>query len=78
MEGLLNRAADGSSKGLARWYALAHAAHCSGCKKFLDNLTRMIEQMRREKQPPVDQGAVDRLTALVREVGAVESATEQG
>ncbi|MBX3120433.1 MAG: hypothetical protein KF784_15340 [Fimbriimonadaceae bacterium] len=69
MEGLLNRTADGTSRGFAKWYALAHAARCPGCRKFLEHLEEMIAQLKKNKGPEASPEALDRLTALVRESG---------
>lgn len=66
MEGLLNRTADGTAAPLARWYALAHAARCPGCHRFLDALQSMIQAMRRGRSTP-SPDTVQRLTAIVHE-----------
>lgn len=69
MERLLNRTADGTSRGFARWYALAHAARCPGCRKFLEHLEEMLRQLRTNKGPEPSAETMERLTALVRESG---------
>ena len=62
MEGLLNRAADGSSKGLARWYALSHAARCGRCGRFLARLRTTLEKLRTSKEQP-SQEVVERIAS---------------
>jgi hypothetical protein len=54
MEGLLQRTADGSARGLARWYALAHAARCGRCARFLQRLEATLVRLRatKESDPP--------------------------
>lgn len=66
MEGLLNRAADGSARGIGRWYALAHAARCTPCRKFLENLQTIVDALHRGKSSPSPE-VVSRLAAIVHE-----------
>lgn len=64
MEGMLNRAADGSARGFTRWYALAHAARCGRCNRFLHALEEMLMRLRRGKEdPPKD--VIERLAEKV-------------
>ncbi len=65
MEKLLQQAADGSSRGVSRWYALAHAARCGPCRRFLESLRGMISRLRggRDADPPKDV-----LERLVRKI----------
>ncbi len=53
MEGLLNLAADGSSRGLVRWYTIAHAARCSRCGRFLESVKQSIHRLKatRSEEP---------------------------
>lgn len=54
MEPLLQRTADGSANWLVRAYALAHAARCGRCGRFLANLQTTLGHLRtsRETVPP--------------------------
>jgi hypothetical protein len=65
MENLLQQAADGSSKGLKRWYAVAHAARCHRCGTFLERLQMTLKVVRQAKEADVDEDAMARLRALV-------------
>ena len=46
MEPLLQSTADGTSKGLGRWYALAHSARCGQCGRFLHRLEETLQKLR--------------------------------
>ncbi|AIE84888.1 hypothetical protein [Fimbriimonas ginsengisoli] len=61
MEGFLQRAADGSAKGITRWYAVSHAAQCGRCGRFLDRLTETIDQLRESKEGVPDPEVTERL-----------------
>ncbi len=61
MEGLLNAQAEGRIKGLAKWYALAHAAKCSGCRRFLEYLEDYLARARDAKRIESDPEAENRL-----------------
>lgn len=61
MVSLLNRAADGSSRGWARWYALAHAARCKPCHRFLENLEALVQNLREMKDVEPNAATIDRL-----------------
>jgi hypothetical protein len=52
MEGLLNRTADGTAKGWQKWYAIAHAARCKRCGRFLDRLRVILGGLRSAKPDP--------------------------
>lgn len=57
---LLHGAAGGQIKGFARWYALAHAARCGPCRRFLASLEQMLIKLKEEKEPP-SEDAIARL-----------------
>ncbi len=61
MEGLLHQAADGSAKGVSRWYAFSHAARCGRCGRFLDRLTETIKQLRKAREEEPTPEALSRL-----------------
>jgi len=61
MEALLQQAADGSSRGLPRWYAFYHAARCGRCGRFLDRMIETIGQLRASKKSATNDDAVKRL-----------------
>lgn len=63
MEGLLQQAADGSSKGFRRWYALSHAAKCSRCGKFLARLEETLGRLRGIKKEEPKPEVISRLAA---------------
>lgn len=60
MERLLHGQAEGRLRGFARWYAVAHAARCGPCRRFLENLESMLTKLKATKEP-VDAEAIDRL-----------------
>jgi hypothetical protein len=61
METLLQRTADGSSRGVLRWYANSHAAQCKRCGNFLHGLVEMREHLHEARETP-DPEVMDRLT----------------
>lgn len=64
MENLLQQAADGSLRGLRKWYAVMHASRCFRCGNFLTRLTRTIRAAQAAKEP-VGQESMARLRALL-------------
>ncbi len=65
MESLLQKTAEGSARGVSRWYALAHAARCPRCGRFLRSLRDMISRLRGQKEMPEEKEAVERLRKLI-------------
>lgn len=63
METFLQGAADGRAKGLARWYALAHAARCGRCARYLDRLSETLGHLRQAKSSHENSEALRRLAA---------------
>jgi hypothetical protein len=63
MEGMLQATADGSSRGLVRWYALAHASRCGQCNRFLHRLTETVEHLRDAKATEPSEEVIERLAA---------------
>ncbi|MBL8040594.1 MAG: hypothetical protein JNM04_04520 [Chthonomonas sp.] len=51
---LLHGTAGGQVKGFARWYALAHAAKCGPCRRFLESLEQMLLKLREGNEQPTD------------------------
>jgi len=66
MERLLQEAASNRSRGLVRWYTLAHAARCGRCGRFLASLRGMIGRLRAERSAEPNQEALDRLASKLR------------
>jgi hypothetical protein len=63
MVGLLNGTADGSLRGFRRLYALAHAARCGPCGRFLEGIEGMILKLRASKGDEPSAEALERLKA---------------
>ena len=63
MEGLLNAQAEGRAKGLAKWYALAHATRCSGCRKFLNYLEEYLARAKDAREVEADEATLARLSS---------------
>jgi Tfp pilus assembly protein PilN len=51
MKGLLSGYLDGSLKGILRWYAHLHVSGCPQCTSVLEDLRKMLEQLRGLKSP---------------------------
>lgn len=66
MVGMLNGTADGSLRGFRRLYALAHAAHCGPCNRFLHTLESMIANLRASKAVEPTPEALERLKERTR------------
>lgn len=66
MERLLHEAASNRSRGLIRWYTLAHAARCGKCGRFLESLRIMIQGLRNARKVDGDQEALERLSARLK------------
>lgn len=73
MEKMLHETADGTANPWRRWYALAHAARCPRCGRFLDRLRETLARLREATQKPMPEDAAERLkggkwrTALEKE-----------
>jgi len=63
MEGYLNQAADGRANRLVKWYALAHAARCGRCGRFLKRLEQMLGSLRTAKKAEPNDEVMSRLAA---------------
>jgi len=66
MERLLQEAASGTSRGLLRWYTLAHAVRCGRCGRYLASLRGMIGRLRAEREAEPSQDVLERLAAKTR------------
>jgi hypothetical protein len=73
MEPLLNSVADESAGRFAKWYALAHAARCRRCFKYLDYLRIMLGRLRMERDVGPEVVVLGRLEAALTR--AVEEAS---
>lgn len=51
MKRFIHATADGTASRFARWYALAHAARCGPCHRFLESLEAMLDRLHDLKQP---------------------------
>lgn len=66
MVGLLNGTADGSLHGLRRLYALAHAARCEPCNRFLHAIQSIIANLRASKAQEPTPETLQRLKERAR------------
>jgi anti-sigma factor ChrR (cupin superfamily) len=66
MVGMLNATADGSLHGVRRLYALAHAARCEPCRRFLAALRGMIGNLRASKDDEPSAEVLERLRERAR------------
>lgn len=66
MEGLLNKAADGTAKPFALWYTLAHVARCPKCRRFFESLKTMLLGLRRAQEREPEPEVLERLAANLR------------
>ena len=73
MEGLVQGAAKGELKGIARWYAWAHIHRCSGCRAFLQRLEAAILALRVAKEASVDEDALVRLRRQVSQLAETDT-----
>ncbi|CAN5385421.1 hypothetical protein BH11ARM2_BH11ARM2_03800 [soil metagenome] len=65
MENFLQSTADGSANRLTRWYAMAHAARCGRCGRFLARLREMRSKIA-ESRETMPEEAQERLAARLR------------
>jgi hypothetical protein len=63
---MLQEAASNRSRGLVRWYTLAHAARCGRCGRFLASLRGMIGRLRAEREAESNQEALNRLASGIK------------
>ncbi len=77
MEGLVQGAAKGELKGIARWYAWAHIHRCSGCRAFLQRLEAATLALRVAKEASVDEDALVRLRRQVSQLAETENDTNK-
>lgn len=61
MEPLLQAAADGSAKGLGKWYAEKHAEGCDRCANYLATTKETIAELRAAKDLEPTPEVVERL-----------------
>ena len=61
MENLLNQTADGSARGLGRWYAVAHAARCGRCARFLAALRALLPRLKQVKTEEPSEETLQRM-----------------
>lgn len=55
MENLLQQVADGSAKGLKKWYAVAHANQCTHCGNFLTRMTKTVSALKSAQKVEDDE-----------------------
>lgn len=65
MEGLLNRAADGSIGGIRLWYTKLHAGGCTRCGNYLARLGETIHKLRGAREMGPQYETVVRLEATI-------------
>ena len=62
MQGLLDGAADGRTRGLRVWYARAHASLCPGCGRYLQTLSEITRRLAATREASTDADAIERLS----------------
>jgi hypothetical protein len=68
MEALLQQVADGSARGIRKYYALFHAAHCYHCGSFLKRMQTLLSVMRDRKENVAPNETMARLRAQINEL----------
>jgi hypothetical protein len=68
MEALLQQVADGSAKGIRKYFALFHASHCYHCGSFLKRMRTLVSVMRDQKQNVAPDAAMERLKAQIKDL----------
>ena len=68
MEALLQQVADGSIKGIKRYFALFHASHCYPCGSFLKRVQTMLSVVRDQKENVASEDTMARLRAQIKEL----------
>jgi hypothetical protein len=63
MEEHLQETADGSAKGLIRWYTLLHVRICPHCHMYLDRMKELRDRLRKTRDEEADDEAIRRLAA---------------
>ena len=61
MEHLLQSAADGSAKGVLKWYAEAHACQCGQCNRYLTRVKDLVEDLHKIKNEPLPEHLANRV-----------------
>ena len=70
MEALLQQVADGSAKGIRKYFALFHASHCYHCGSFLKRMRTLVSVMRDRKENVAPDAAMERLRSKIKELDA--------
>ena len=68
MEALLQQVADGSLRGIKKYFTLFHASHCYHCGSFLKRIQTMVSVMRDRKENVAPDEAMDRLKAQIKDL----------
>ena len=68
MEALLQQVADGSLRGMKKYFTLFHASHCYHCGSFLKRIRTMVSVMRDRKENVAPDEAMDRLKAQIKDL----------
>lgn len=68
MEALLQQVADGSIRGVKRYFALFHASHCYPCGSFLKRVKTMLSVVRDQKENVAPDETMARLRAQIKEL----------
>jgi hypothetical protein len=69
---LLEKASKNELRGLARWYAWAHASRCSGCTAFLRRLEAMMSALQGARTSAVNEDQLERLRRKAAEIARAE------
>lgn len=68
MENLLQQVADGSARGIRKYFALFHCAHCYHCGSFLKRMQSLISVMRDKKESVAPEAAMKRLKSQIQDL----------
>ena len=68
MEALLQQVADGSLRGMKKYFTLFHASHCYHCGSFLKRIRTMVSVMRDRKENVAPDAAMECLRAKIKEL----------
>ena len=68
MEALLQQVADGSLRGIKKYFTLFHASHCYPCGSFLKRIKTMVSVIRDQKENVAPEAAMERLRAKIKDL----------
>lgn len=68
MENLLQQVADGSARGIRKYFALFHCAHCYHCGSFLKRMQALVSVLRDKKESVAPEAAMQRLKSQIQDL----------